>query len=816
MRPAGLIWKSSALVLARPAACIFSDSLVGLRQQIQHIQGDLAILAHNNDFKITDKTVLLAVDLDGTFLESKDSQNDALYRYIHEHPDILLTFVTGRNTELVLEIFDDHFIPTPRFFIGDVGATIIDVADINNLQPLQPIHDRIAAKWHKTAEKLNSLSHITDQMERQDQPQERRMSYYVDPENVPEDLFEQLSNEGLNVLHSNAIYFDILPDGVNKGATLLEFIDHLGISKDRVMVAGDTLNDLSMYQTGLQGVVLANSEEPLKEAAKDLDNAYYSKESGTDGIFEALQHFDLIPKQGVSLDTVPKTKVGTSELVMVYHRLPFKEELKKGKYIRGTHTSPNGILPTLLGFFSEKQHGSWVAWTYADTRTPPDFEDHVSVDKDKYENLKVRRVPLTKDDVKIFYEEFSKEAFWPMLHSFHERASFNHDHWEHFLEINHVFAEKAAEEAAEGATVWIHDYNLWMVPGFLRQIRPDVKIAFYHHTPFPSADIFNMIPWRRDIINSLMQCDYIGFHIPQYVEHFADAVRSNYKTTVNEKVSASPHFVTYGCAIGVENYTTSLTTELNTVRLGAHPVGINCKRIEELVKNVSVRKLRNDIKSEIGEDGQIILSIERTDYTKGPVDKLKAYEKFLSTYPELHEKVTLIMVCTPPAKGMEIYEQISQDIAYHVGMINGRYGTYNWTPIRFVNRPIPFEDVIAYYKAADVGWVTPLRDGLNLVAKEYVMAKSASGRNGVLVLSEFAGAAAELHGACLTNPYDQQDMVVSLYNALHMSENEKDSRLRSMANIITKYDVNEWGRDFIESIHATGSAGQKGGTVKAA
>lgn len=740
-----------------------------------------------------DQVYVLATDLDGTFLESTDRQKDKLYEFLRDNPNFLLVFVTGRNTEIILPILDDMFIPTPHYIIGDVGATVIDGETREHIQPLQNI---ISTKWQEALSDISDIEGL-QHLERQDQPQERRMSFYVEPNKTPDNLISILQERNCDILYSNDIYLDILPKDVNKGTTLKALIEHLGLNHDNVMVAGDTMNDLSMYRTGYKGVVLNNAEPLLKEAAKDFENSYFSKGNGTDGILEALQHFDMMKKPTAMQDDI---QYGDSDLVMVYHRLPYREVEENGKNVRKKHSSPNGILPTLLGFFSEKQKGSWVAWSLAENRYPENFEEHVVVDKEKYENLKVCRIPLTKKDVEIFYEVFSKESFWLLLHSFHERVVFNHDHWDHFLEINRIFAEKAAQEAAKDAVVWIHDYNLWMVPEYLRQLRPDVKIAFYHHTPFPSADIFNMVPWRREIVHSLLQCDYVGFHIPQYVDNFVNVVRSNYDIEVNERTNAMPRFKTYDCAIGVDWYVSSLTTELNTVRMGAHPVGINCKNIEDLVNTDKVQQLYEKIKDEIG-DRKCILSIERTDYTKGPIEKLKAYEKFLEDYPDQHGEVSLIMVCTPPAKGMKIYEEITQDIAYHVGLINGRFGRYDWTPIHYVSRMIPFEDVIAYYKAADVGWVTPLRDGLNLVAKEYVVAKHAAEISGALVLSEFAGAAVELHGAFLVNPYDKHDMSKTLYRALTASKDDKDARINRMANIIKTYDVNEWGRDFLEHVN---------------
>lgn len=749
---------------------------------------------------------VLATDLDGTFLETSGAENDPLYRLINEQrEDTTLIFVTGRNIELILPILDDPFIPRPDYIISDVGASVLCG---KTLEPIQPLHSQSCQSWQKALTNIEDLLPEMDVFMRQPIPHERRLSYYIPPEDMPHDLISRLQSRECDTIYSRDDehdYLDILAKGTNKGKTLLKLIEHLGFDQSKVLVAGDTMNDHSLFETGLNGVVLANAERALKKNVAEAPNIHFSQLPGTQGIFEALMHFDLTPEKN---HEITKPVYGQSDLVMVYHRLPYREVEENGKRVSKPHTSPNGIIPTLLGFFSEQQKGSWVAWSLSDTRTPTNFDEHVYVDRDKYENLQVCRVPLTKKDVEIFYEVFSKEAFWLLLHCFHERAVFNHDHWEHYVEINRIFAEKAAQEASHGATIWIHDYNLWMVPAALRQLRPDVKIAFYHHTPFPPADVFNIIPWRREIIASLLQCDYVGFHIPQYVENFVQVVRSNYATTINDVKDAAPHFKVYGCAIGASSYVTSLSTDLGTVHLGAHPVGINCEYISGLAKSPRVQELCEQINAEL-QDRHLIVSIERTDYTKGPIEKLQAYARFLEKYPDMRGKAALIMVCTPPAKGMKIYEEITQDIAYHVGLINGKYGTYNWTPIRFFSRAIPFEDVIAYYKAADVGWITPLRDGLNLVAKEYVLTKDETNTPGVLVLSEFAGAAAELFGAMLTNPYDIEDMANTLYKAVNMGDQEKRLKTRRAANIVRNYDVHKWGEDFLSHVQASGRAQQE-------
>jgi len=344
--------------------------------------------------------------------------------------------------------------------------------------------------------------------------------------------------------------------------------------------------------------------------------------------------------------------------------------------------------------------------------------------------------------------------------------------------------------------VWVHDYNLWMVPAFLRPLRPDLRIAFFHHTAFPSSDVFNILPWRREIIGSLLQCDYVGFHIPRYVENFVDAARSFAPVEIRARVPCAPRFLTYGCALGVDTMTSDIEVGERQVRLGVHPVGTDVGMIERTVATPAVCEQAAAIRDYLG-DATGIVSIERLDYVKGTLEKLQAFERLLETHPQHIGKVTLLNIITPAAPGMEIYESLRVEVDRAVGRINGRFSTLNWVPVRYFYRSLPFEEVLAHYVACDIAWITPLRDGLNLVAKEFVAARKASGRAGVLVLSEFAGAAVELHGALLTNPYDANAMTASLHQALTMGADERAYRTARMAMIAAEHDVARWGRDFI-------------------
>ncbi len=279
--------------------------------------------------------------------------------------------------------------------------------------------------------------------------------------------------------------------------------------RQRILVAGDTLNDLSMYTAGFRGVCVGDSEPALTAATAALTHTFHAQAPGCGGILEAIEHFGLLATDDPFLHAPKQARADGADLVMVYHRLPFDEVMEDGVLVQRPPRSPNGIIPSLLSFFEGGQKGSWVAWGIDDPKRGP-FQTHLAVDAGRYPTLTAARVPLSRQEVDIFYKRFSKEAFWPMLHVFWERAKFREDDWQVFLKVNRKFAHATAAEAAHGATVWIHDYNLWMVPATLRELRPDLKIAFFHHTYFPSADVFNVVPWRREIIGSLLSCDYIG------------------------------------------------------------------------------------------------------------------------------------------------------------------------------------------------------------------------------------------------------------------------------------------------------------------
>ncbi|XLX39134.1 glucosylglycerol-phosphate synthase [Ectopseudomonas mendocina] len=742
--------------------------------------------------------MLLATDLDGTFLAGDPEDRLSLYQTIAAHPEIKLAYVTGRSLEAVLPLLADPTLPQPDFIIADVGATLVHG---DSLQPIQPLQSVVDARWPGEPQVASAIEPFG--LERQDVPQARRCSYFCTPEQAANPALREIADElGCDLLYSAELYLDFLPKGVNKGSSLQALADWLELSHDQVLAAGDTLNDLSMLSASFHGVCVGQSESALLEATRSHSRTLHASRPGCGGILEAFAHFGFLGEHGIAAERRQAAQPGKAELVMVYHRLPYEEYRNAaGKLQRRRPTSPNGIIPTLLSFFGDGRPGSWVAWAVHEDGDEP-FDSHTTVDAERYPKLTAARVKLSKEEVDVFYKRFSKEAFWPTLHTFWERATFNEDDWQVFCKVNRAFAERTALEAAEGAIVWLHDYNLWMVPAYLRELRPDLRIAFFHHTYFPSADVFNVLPWRRQIVGSLLQCDYIGFHIPRQVENFVDVARGVFPLKTLERQSCAPRFITYGCAVGLERMTTALDTGTRQVKLGAHPVGLDIDRVRNALEAPKIKELMGQLREEM-KGVKLILSVERLDYTKGILEKLNAYERLLADNPELLGKVTLVTVCVPAAREMTVYNELQTQIEQAVGRINGRFARIGWTPLQFFFRSLPFEEVSAWYAMADVMWITPLRDGLNLVAKEFVAAQGLLGGRGVLVLSEFAGAAAELKGALLTNPHDPADLAQTCYLALNLPKSEAQARLRELFDIVCFNDIRRWGEDVLAGVAPT-------------
>ncbi|VEP14790.1 Glucosylglycerol-phosphate synthase [Hyella patelloides LEGE 07179] len=485
-----------------------------------------------------------------------------------------------------------------------------------------------------------------------------------------------------------------------------------------------------------------------------------------------------------------------SSLVILYHREPHDEVVKDGKIHYVRKKSPNGIVPTLKSFFADVNRGTWIAWKQLNKKQQASFEPTITIEGEA--NYNVRRIPLNAQQVKDFYHITSKEAFWPILHSFPDHFTSETTDWENFQEINRLFAEAACEEAADDALIWVHDYNLWLVPGYIREQKPNARIAFFHHTPFPSVDVFNILPWRDAIVESLLSCDIVGFHVPRYSENFVNVARSIKPVEVVEQKPVEGHITPVGIALAEPEMTTKLGYKGQIVNIDAFPVGTNPQHILSILERSETKERLIQIKEEL-QGKKLIIAAGRVDYVKGNQEMLEAYGRLLERRPDLHGKVSFTMTCVQPAAGMRIYKTAQSTIEQLAGKINGRFGKLDWMPIRLFTQPLSFEYLIAYYKAADVCWTTPLRDGLNLVAKEYVVAHE--GKDGVLILSEFVGAAVELPEAVLTNPYSLTRMDTAIEEALAMSLEEQEQRMQKMYETVTTYDVKYWADRLLDQFN---------------
>ncbi len=492
------------------------------------------------------------------------------------------------------------------------------------------------------------------------------------------------------------------------------------------------------------------------------------------------------------------TSQGKSKFVLLYHRTPFEEgKDESGKRVWLDQKSPNGIIPTLRNLFRDRDKGTWIAWK--EVSQIGGEPDEIIIMKNPAE-FTLRRIPLEAEEVSSFYHVTSKECFWPILHTFPTYFDVNNADWSIFEEVNRRFAMAACLEADIGATVWIHDYNLWLAPSFIREKRPDLKIAFFHHTPFPGNDVFAILPWRRQIIESLLCCDLVGFHIPRYAENFARAANCLVGAKREEKMQVDSKFIAVGSALTEPYVTPSLNHAGRCIKLISSPVGTSPDVIHTLLNSKELKMHANKIKEGTKKNRKLILSASRVDYTKGNEELLLAFERLLEKRKDIHGKVVLMLACVAAASGMKIYEETQRSIEEMAGRINGRFSLIDWVPIRLSTRRVPYEEMVAWFSEADVCWITPLRDGLNLVAKEYAAARK--GRGGVLVLSEFTGASVLLNGAILTNPYSHRRMDEAIEEAICMDTNEQMYRMENMTKAVESYTVKDWAKEQMELLES--------------
>jgi trehalose 6-phosphate synthase/phosphatase len=433
----------------------------------------------------------------------------------------------------------------------------------------------------------------------------------------------------------------------------------------------------------------------------------------------------------------------------------------------------------------EHENSLWVGWPGIgiDEIAP---EAWVPLAKGLEEN-NYAPVLLDKEEVENFYYGLANKCLWPLFHYFIEISTFSETHWETYVEVNKKFSQSVIDKIAPGDTVWIHDYQLMLCPKIIKDARPDVNIGFFLHIPFPSFEIFRTFPCREALLEGMLGADLIGFHTYDYERHFLSSVRRILRKEVQFN---------------------RVINGFREVVVDTFPMGIDYEKFHLKAKQHLAQKEneKSELKKQLelhrkgAESGKLILSIDRLDYTKGVVNRIEAFDLFLTKYPEYLEKVRLLMLTVPSRSDVPEYAKLKKETDELVGRINGKYATVNWTPIWYYYRAMSFDDLIDLYMTSDIAMITPVRDGMNLVAKEFI-ASRVSG-DGVLILSEMAGASKELFEAILINPFDKNAMADALLKAITMPIEEQKQRNIGMQKRLSRYTVDYWAKDFMKALQS--------------
>lgn len=449
-------------------------------------------------------------------------------------------------------------------------------------------------------------------------------------------------------------------------------------------------------------------------------------------------------------------------LIVVSNRGPFHFRDVEGslKYEPSVGGLTTAVLPII-----EKTGGVWVAWGEPEGRhaSPPGRPP-----------FDLRYIELSSEEVDGFYYGISNSAFWPLCHYFLGRVEYNHDEWQTYEKVNEKFAQVVLEEAGEDDVIWVHDFQLSRVPFYIRRQRPRARIAFFWHIPFPAPEMFRTLPWRRQVLESLLACDLIGFHTPEYVK--------NFKETAVELIGAADD----GDRLGLRDHSTDLV---------ALPIAIDYDAVEKQARTRAVERRVQRLRETMPNQA-LMLGVERMDYTKGVLERLRGFEYLLQSEPQWREKVTFFQIVTPSREGIAAYREKKREVDEIVGRINGKFSNDLWVPLHYIYRSFGPARLAVYFRAADVALVTPLRDGLNLVAKEYVASRVR--QDGVLILSEFAGVTGQLPEALIVNPYDVQDMARAIVESLKMPPEEQRRRMSAMQARLKTEGISWWMQEFLD------------------
>jgi trehalose 6-phosphate synthase/phosphatase len=438
-------------------------------------------------------------------------------------------------------------------------------------------------------------------------------------------------------------------------------------------------------------------------------------------------------------------------------------------------SSAGGVATGLHSLCSSCQ-SRWVGWpAVAADKITEQERQQIS---DSLAEQKWFPVFLSAKDIRNYYDGFCNKTIWPLFHYFPLYTVYEDRYWQAYTQVNKAFCDAVVKIAGPDDCIWVHDYHLMLLPELLRKQLPNAQIGFFLHIPFPSFELFRLLPWRKEILNGLLGADLIGFHTYDYVRHF---------------LGSSARIM------GTEHSMGALTVSDRVVKVDAFPMGIDYDRYANATKDSKVKKALSSIRKKAG-DRKIIISIDRLDYTKGILQRLEAFDLFLSQNPKYKKKVTLILVAVPSRTGVEDYMELRKKVEGLVGRINGEHGVIGWMPVWYLYRFLPFEKLVALYSIADVALVTPLRDGMNLIAKEFIASKT-DGR-GVLILSEMAGAASELGEAIVIDAHNKQLIADAMKEALKMPVEEQIERNKLMQKRLSRYTITRWARDFMESLAA--------------
>ncbi len=463
------------------------------------------------------------------------------------------------------------------------------------------------------------------------------------------------------------------------------------------------------------------------------------------------------------------------DMIVVSNRLPVDYEEGPGGETRWKG-SPGGLV-TALEPVMRAADGAWIGWTGVADREFDPFE---------HDGISIIPVPLSAQELEEYYEGFSNDTLWPLYHDVIAPPRFHREWWEAYVRVNRRFAEAAARAASDGAVVWVQDYQLQLVPRMLREARPDLVIGFFNHIPFPAYGIYSQLPWRRQVIDGLLGADVIGFQRAADAGNFSRAVRRLFG------------YSTRGTIIDVPD------SDGETRRVVARhfPISIDAAGFEELARRPEVQERAREIRESLGNPETIMLGVDRLDYTKGIRHRVKAFGELLRDGRLSVEDVTLVQVASPSRERVETYRQLRDEIELQVGRLNGDYSTLGHQAIAYLHHGYPREEMVALYLAADVMLVTALRDGMNLVAKEYVACRFDD--DGVLLLSEFTGASDELRQAVLVNPHDIEGLKDAIVEAVRMPRRERARRMRALRRRVLENDVAKWSATFLETLTGTG------------